>query len=684
MRHLIPLALVFAFAIPTHAEGYPRIASLWGCSAAVTDYDKWARYGLLVLGGGGPEQFRHLRAELRKRNPDIILLTTGFVSYTSAPAQTPWMKDEWYLRRPNGEKLSWWAGQCFVPNLMDDACLDALVAQTEKTCGDLFRDGTLDGIFYDSMVGGVTWLGEVDTNGDGKADLAQDVDAQWHARQNLFLDRIRALHPKTLIMANDVDAGHAPHLNGRLYEGGPLLDRMTSGALLPGDAISTLDTWMTTSLQPAITFAIMTHPLGWQGWRVGQGQGTSTKGEAERVRRDFSRMRFGLTTTLMSDAYYSYDFGTVWYGLPYWYGEYSAPLGKPLGPGREVFEVPPVTLLDWQAGQPADAFLLESMSKATPEGLAGEMTDEQGGWQCLFNTNAEKLRLEPGKQYRIDAEVEVTRKTNHAFQFDVRTPTGGWEKHDKGIVSTGVEVGPVWRVGTTIVPDNYDDYRLEWHVLGAGGLRLKSLKVQLVGQSYFIREFEGGLALLNPLSQPVSLKLPRPMKRLKDDEAPRHIVEVDDADANWSGSGAWEMRAGETHYYGAGYRLAAKPGSAATWSFVAPSADEYTIFATAPGSPKRVKPGDILLTDAAAYDVVAPAGGGAINIKQRAADGGWMKLFTVKLKQGEKCVVRLRSGGTGATAADAIRAESAARYNDGATVTSVDLGPLDGVVLVKP
>jgi hypothetical protein len=71
-------------------------------------------------------------------------------------------------------------------------------------------------------------------------------------------------------------------------------------------------------------------------------------------------------------------------------------------------------------------------------------------------------------------------------------------------------------------------------------------------------------------------------------------------------------------------------------------------------------------------------------VNQRAGDGGWMKLFTVKLKQGEKCVVRLRSGGTGATAADAIRAESAARYNDGATVTSVELGPLDGIVLVKP
>ena len=134
---------------------------------------------------------------------------------------------------PNGEKHNWWVGQAYVPNLLDDACFNALIEQTEKTYGDLFRDGTLDGIFYDSMVGSITWLGEVDANCDGKPDLAGDVDPKWHKRQNLFLDRIRAKHPKTLIIANDVDPGHAPHLNGRLLEGQSLLDRMTTGAPVP-------------------------------------------------------------------------------------------------------------------------------------------------------------------------------------------------------------------------------------------------------------------------------------------------------------------------------------------------------------------------------------------------------------------------------------------------------------------
>jgi hypothetical protein len=129
---------------------------------------------------------------------------------------------------------------------------------------------------------------------------------------------------------------------------------------------------------------------------------------------------------------------------------------------------------------------------------------------------------------------------------------------------------------------------------------------------------------------------------------------------------------GEAHYYGAGYRLAAKPGSTAKWTFTVPSTNSYTIFATTPGGKT--------LTEAAAY----ACGGNTISLDQRKGDGGWVRLCEVELKEGEACEVALTSGGEGATAADAIRAESKARYNDGAAVRSLRLGAFDGVVLLKP
>jgi hypothetical protein len=678
MVHRVSLAvwlgLLCAVALPAPATGYPRIANLWGVGPQTTDYDRWAKYDLLVCSGGDPAAWRRFSTELRRRHPGIRLLATGPLMNLGDP--TPWMQDAWFLRRPNGEKVRWWADQILTPNLFRDDCLDALVAQTEQTYGALLDDGTLDGVFYDSVVGAVSWLGPVDTDGDGKPDVPAAVDPRWQARQNLFFDRLRAKHPKMLILANDVDSGHAPHVNGRLYEGAPLLDRLNDASLSAGEAARTLNTWMTTTPQPGITFALMTHPLGWQGWRVGKGDKVTTPGEQERARTDFHRMRLGLLTALMTDACYAYDFGTVWYGLPWWYAEYDAPLGQPLGPAQEVFEVPPVPVLDWSAGQPCDAFLADAPGKLSPTGPEGDVAEAQSGWQRLFATDAAKLHLEPGHSYRLEADLQVIRKPGQSFQFDVRTAAGGWEHHDKGIAQSAGKAGNTWHIETTVVPDAYDDYALEWHCLGGGGLRLQRLKVMLVGQSYLRREFEGGVALLNPLTVPVPVKLANPLRRLQDDAAPRHVVEIDDADPGFVCQGAWEARSGESQYVGAGYRVAAKPGDAATWTFTAPEADHYTIFVTLPR--------DKGLTNAAEYAVVEPADGPTATMTQRGRDGGWVRLFEVKLSAGQRCRVRLRSAGTGATAADALRAESTARYNDGASVETVTLSPLDGWVLLKP
>lgn len=671
--HHCRLALIMLVAGPALASGYPRLANLWGCSTTTKEYDQWARYDLLVT-AGAPESYRVFRRELRARNPEQIVLATAPLMDLTAGQGAAWMKDEWYLRRPDGTKILWWADQILTPNITRDDCLEALVQQTEAPFGDLLREGVIDGIFYDSVVGRATWLGEVDTDGDGKADDPAVVDPLWQARQNLFFSRLRAMHPGMLILANDVDAGHAAQVNGRLYEGAPLLDRLLTGSLSPHEAVRELAAWMKQSVQPGITFAIMTSPAGWQGWRVGRGSQVTTESEVDRVRRDFSRMRTGLATALMTDTYYAYDMGTVWYGLPLWYAEYDAPLGQPLAPAREVHEVPPTTVLDWSAGQPAEAFALDAAT-ATPLGLLVEVTDAVG-WQRVIGTRLSQIRLHPGNTYRIQAQCEIIRRPSQALQFNVRTARGGWEHHDKGVQQCGVGEGERWVIDTSVVPDDFLDYSMEWHMLGTGAFRLTRLLVQLVDESYLRRDFEGGSAFLNTTSHPVTVHLSRPLRRLKDDAAPRHIIEVDDQSPGFACQGAWEELAGECGYYGRGYRSAAKPGDTARWTFTAPAVDTYSLFATFPGGKA--------LTGAAVYAVTTPSGQKRVPLDQRTGDGGWVKLAEVQLSAGERCTAALRSGGEGATVADAIRAESAARYNDGSTVTDLSLEPLGGAVLLTP
>lgn len=671
---VIPALILTACAV--FANGYPRIANLWGCYPSSREYDMWSKYGLLVMGGTEASAWRLFAKEVKRRNPEIVLLSTAQLMNLSAPAQTPWFKDEWTLKRPDGGTIKWWADQIYTPNLLNDDCLNALVAQADKDCGEIVRDGTIAGVMCDSVVGSASWLGPVDTNGDGKADDPTQVDPAWHDRQCRFFDQLRAKWGKCLFLANDADDGHAPHINGRLFEGGTLFDRVADGSLAAGDAISRLNTWMANSAQPGITFVTMTHPLGWQGWRVGNGDKVSTPGEVDRVRRDFRRMRLGLAMSLMTDAYYFYDFGTVWYGNPkYWYAEYEAPLGKPLGPGREMHNVAPVTVFEWSAGQKTDAFILNSTNRVTPQGLEAELPQGSAGWNRIIGTNPKKVIIEPGRTYRIEADCEVLRKASSTYQFNVRTGVGGWEHHDKG-VETHVGVnGETWHTGVTVVPDNFDDYAVEWHLCGSGALRLRHLKITRVDDGYFVREFEGGTAVLNPNQRPITIDLGRNMRRMLDKDAPKHAIEVDDDSPDCAVDGAWEIKGGEDHYYGVGYRAARKPGECVRWSFTSPSADTYTLYACIPGGKS--------LTDAAVYTLPGMKSGPTATINQRKADGGWVRLFDVKLAMGQRCEVSLRSSGVGITAADAIRVESKARFNDGSRLKSVTLDPLDGTILIR-
>jgi hypothetical protein len=189
-----------------------------------------------------------------------------------------------------------------------------------------------------------------------------------------------------------------------------------------------------------------------------------------------------------------------------------------------------------------------------------------------------------------------------------------------------------------------------------------------------MREFEGGAAIVNAVPQAVTISLKRPMRRLRDAAAPRYYLEIDDDSRQCSLQGTWEKRSGETHYYGPGFRTAPKPGSTAVWRFTAPSTDIYTFYASVPGGAN--------LTNAASYALTGQAKAQA-TISQRGCDGGWTRLFEARLEKGREYGLKLLSGGTGETAADAVRLESKARFNDGAVVDKIELGPLDGIVLLN-
>jgi hypothetical protein len=669
MKRIVPVVIALA-ALSLRAQAqYPRIGNLWGVSPASVEYEKWSRYGLIVSSGGSLGTWRNFSAQLRKRNPRIVLLETAAFMNLGKPEATPFMRDEWYLRKPDGGKVIWWADQVYTPNLLVGPCLDALVKQSLAQADALVREKLIDGLFYDSVVGAATWLGDVDTNRDGKADRAADVDLRWCDAQCAFFDRVKGGLGGAAIVANDADTRHQTHINGRLFEGIRLLDQVDGGGMSIQEAVSILTGWMDGATRPGLTFAIATHPIGWQAHRVGVGNMVTSRGELDRARRDYRRMRFGLGVTLLTDAYYAYDLGTVWYGLPWWYAEYDAPLGRPLGPAREVALQTPALVASWSAGRSVDAMQLDQDITADARGIEGVVRDQNAGWRRLFGTRPSRIRFVPGRTYRVQAQCELTAATG-LVQFQLRTPTGGWEQHDKGIRTFSGKKGDRWIIDVTVKPDAFDDYGAEWHMNGAGGLLLRSLTVTEPTQSYWERRFSGGAVLVNGGDRPLRVPLAQPMRRLKSAEAPLHALEADDGDAAFTCSSGWQSRQREDRIVGATYRVARKPGATAAWRFTAPAAGRYTLYACLPGGKGW--------TNAAIYR----CGSSRAVIDQRGGDGGWVRVLQAEMKASETRELQLTSSGMGDTAADAIRVESVARFHDGSNAGAVALQPRDAVVLL--
>lgn len=685
---LLVLQSVAAIASPSSA-GFPRIASQWGLvlspttSLSVKDYDEWARFDLLVAAGGTTDSWRQVSRELRSRNPRILVLKTQ--TLTNVHGSPAWMRDDWYLRRPDGSHVTYWSGQIRIPNITIDECLQAVVAETAKVSGQLLREGLVDGLFFDSVVPRITYFGDVDADRDGRVDKPSEIDSAWHARQQLIFRELRKQFPGLLIVINDGDCGHAPVVNGRLLEGQGLLDMVASGLCSGRDAVNALQNWSKSVARPNLTFALMCSPMGIQEWRQGKGGKANTSGEVSLVGRDFRRMRLGLCTALMSDAYYGYDWGTSFYGYRFWYAEYDAPLGEPLGPAKEIVlgrSRKPVTVFDWKAGGTPEQFSIHPAGKATNAGISVTLDDARTDeWQTVFSTDRTRLNLKPGGTYRVRAACSFGGQVPEAY-FIVRSKASRWRNakanrpvyfrmSDCSAPASSLD----WKIDAVFTLDNLCDYALEWNMRGKGGITLKSLLIEEVNETYFTREFEGGMVVLNPTNHLVTVALKRPMRRLNDGAAPRHELQFDDDSDAFSTGGAWAARSGEGHYFNHSYHVASGAGHEARWTFKAPSSDVYTFYANAPGGNN--------LTASATYSVSGPGKSRVATIDQRSCDGGWVKLFDASLQAGAEYALVLKSGETGETAADAVRIESRARLNDGSAVESVTIDPLDGAILLR-
>jgi hypothetical protein len=313
-------------------EKYPRVANLffkWDVSAS--EAAELAKWDVVVIdmeaGINTPENLK----KIKELNPQIKILayitSEEFTSNVSKLKSSSLRRklyngisDNWWLNSSGGGRLVWWPGTWLL-NVTEDSPTDGGGKKwndylPEFVAREILSSNLWDGVFYDNAWDSVSWMpsaSEIDLNHDGQAESTTISDQKWREGMNKIFRRTRELAPGKMIVGNAVGGG-----NGKIYY-----------ANVNGVAIEHFhkSNW-TDALNNYFFISSRGQPPN----------GTILNCNTENTGRqdDYKKMRFCLTSTLLGDGYFSFDYGDQAHNQLWWYDEYDVSLGKPLNSAYNI------------------------------------------------------------------------------------------------------------------------------------------------------------------------------------------------------------------------------------------------------------------------------------------------------------------------------------------------------------
>jgi hypothetical protein len=318
-----------AQAAAPQGHSFPRLGNLylsWHLSSS--EAIRLAKWDVIVLDMEVAKNSSEAFSLLRERNPQAKLfayVTAQEVRRDLAThPQTP-MRNQlasqidpsWYIRTTEGERVWWWP-QTWLMNVTEGAPKVNGRRWTDAIAGfvaeEIASDPRWDGVYFDNLWGGISWFdrARLDLNGDGRVESPADRDRLWTAGIASLLRETRKRTPTSFGIIGNGSPIYAPLTNGLLLEHFPNTNE--------GSWVASMLAYQRAveqSMNPVI--AMLNTNTGNTG-----------------ARTDWRRMRFGLTSSLLSDGYYSFDFGDQEHAQLWWYDEYDAALGDPKGDRVQV------------------------------------------------------------------------------------------------------------------------------------------------------------------------------------------------------------------------------------------------------------------------------------------------------------------------------------------------------------
>ncbi|MHB8903690.1 MAG: putative glycoside hydrolase [Patescibacteria group bacterium] len=318
--------LILIFPLITKAatlkNTYPRLLNYF-LKWEINDQEaaELSKWDVIVLDMEVAENSKNQLLKIRKLNPNIVILAyitsqeiiQNINDYDKAYLRQRFNRgiiDAWYLHDQLGQKISNWPETAMF-NVSSGAGKNSQGQRfndylPEFVAAEIAGSGLWDGVFYDNIWGDVAWInnGNLDLNNDRIKDGITEANTAWSEGVKKILTRTKELtgHKFIIVGNGRVYYGYKNLLNGMMLENFP--SAWENGGTWAG-SIETYFKMPENSLSPALPL-INTY---------------------DKNKKNYQHFRFGLTSALLGEGYYSFDYDVTSHGQTWWYDEYNINLG---------------------------------------------------------------------------------------------------------------------------------------------------------------------------------------------------------------------------------------------------------------------------------------------------------------------------------------------------------------------
>ena len=396
MKKVATILILFCFLVPifpsSASEKNPKLVNYflhWSITEAeARDLAKW---DFLVLDMEVQENSLNELRLIRKLNPKIKIIAyissqnlfdANFNSNESVLRKklALGIDNSWWLRDATGNHLSDWPN-AYVLNITDYCGKNSSGQKfydylPQFVATNIMNTGLWDGVFYDNIWSSLSWFnqGNISLANNGKKNSANDLDSAWKTGVKNILFKTRNLLPQAIIVANgSFNWDYQNYLNGWMLEDFPT--PWENGGTWSGVIQSYLK--LSNSSQ---AYHIINASAG----------GPS----------DYNRFRYGLTSALLGDGYYSFDYGSSNHAQFWWYDEYNNDLGDKQSVAYNLLDKNNKTVKAglWRRDYTNGVAIVNSTDKEQQYIFAKEEFDKIRGTQDVAVNNGQKvnwIKLDP-------------------------------------------------------------------------------------------------------------------------------------------------------------------------------------------------------------------------------------------------------------------------------------------------